>query len=444
MSNSSNLSFSSGLSKRAFFLGRVKEALERWNEEEAFAILFLNLDRFRLVNYGFSYAAGDQLILEVQAHLEKLLQPDDIITQLQADEFAILLRKGETVEKLVEAIQKSLEKPFKVKGQDVFVSTAIGSILAEPGDGVQPEELLRNASMAMHRAKAHGLGQYQKFEQTFRVRAAEEFDLESELHQAVERHEFQIYYQPIVALGSGDFKGFEALVRWQHPRHGFSYAAEFLALAEETGLIVPISDWVLHEACRQAEQWQQQFGNLLPIGINVNLSRKQFARPDLVEQIEHALNESNLAAPGLKLEIPETVLMENPGEASKQLARLKNLGVEIQLDDFGVGQSSLSWLNEFMVDVLKVDKNFLRRLTESKKTEEVVRAIVNLGHNLGLTVVAKGVETDEQLEQIKEMKFDYVQGYLLSEPLDSQSATEWLNEYVEVMNSQNQNETIEE
>ncbi len=421
-----------GLSKRTAFIGRLKEALDQPQPGQPVAVLCINLDQFQLINHTLSYNAGDQLILEAALRLGNCLQPENTLTHLAADGFAVLIEKGQTATEVVECIQLALAAPFNIKGEAIFVSASIGIAQGESGMVTLPENLLRNANLAMYEAQLRGPGHYAIYDQTMRVKAVERFDLESEMRRALKQNEFQVYYQPVVALGSGEFKGFEALVRWQHPQRGFLHPHEFMPIAEETGLSGPISDWVLREACCQSQDWQLRFGAKLPISIDVNLSAYQFADPGLLDQVEQALSLSGLNATQLKLEITEGVLMRDPELTVRQLVQLKVLGVQLHLDDFGKGNSSLGWLSRFPIDLVKVDKRFLLQMTAHSKTHQIIKAIVSLGHDLGIAVVAKGVETETQLEQIRDLKFDYIQGYFLSEPLSKQDAANWLTELIEV------------
>jgi diguanylate cyclase (GGDEF)-like protein len=418
-----------GLSKRGAFIAKLREVLSEARQHgNQPAVLFVNLDLFRLVNYELSYAAGDQLILEVGERLQTSLGSSDALLHLSADDYAVLVSAGEKARQVAARIQQALSQPFVVKDQHLYLSACIGCAHSNGAFDQSPEDLLRNADIAMRVAKSQGQGSYITFAPSMRVNVVQRADLEREMRRAIEHQEFRVYYQPIVALGAGEFKGFEALLRWEHPQRGMLQAGEFLEVAEETGLIVPISYWVLHNACKQTGQWLKEFGEKLPLSVSVNLSTKQFYNPHLIKYVEHALHNGGVSTGHLRLEISESVLMQNPEQALRQLVQLAELGVLLVLDDFGIGNSSLGWLHRFPMKVLKIDKSFLGRMVGSSKTVGIVQAIVTLGHNLNMMVVAKGVETDEQLERIRELSFDYIQGNYLSEPLDSYNASGWLND----------------
>jgi len=308
--------------------------------------------------------------------------------------------------------------------------------------------LLRDADTAMYRAKSLGRACHEVFDRTMHLRAVELLHLETDLRRAIERQELQLYYQPIVSLTTGKIHGFEALIRWQHPERGLISPAEFIPVAEETGLIVPIGLWVLREACQQTQKWQKQFSDNFPLTISVNLSGKQFSQPDLIEQIEQILQATSLDARSLKLEITESVMMENAESAAKMLLKLKALGVQLHIDDFGTGYSSLSYLHRFPIDQLKIDCSFVKRMGVDDESAEIVRAIVTLAHNLGMHVTAEGVETAEQLMHLRTLECEYGQGYFFFKPLTEKvveklilTEQQWYESYeclsCEVENSRN-------
>lgn len=352
------------------------------------------------------------------------LRSGDTVARLGGDEFTILLNDIQDLSDVihvVERIHNELKSSFNLSGYEVFTTASIGIALSTTSYS-QPEELLRDADIAMYRAKALGKARYEVFDKDMYASAVTRLQLETDLQHAIERQEFRLHYQPIVFLETGKIHGFEALVRWQHPDRGLIYPVEFIPVAEETGLIVPIGQWVLREACRQMRIWQEQSFTTLPLTTNVNLSRRQFVQPNLVEQIEQILQETNLNAHNLNLEITESVIMENAATATSMLLSLRTLGVQLHMDDFGTGYSSLSYLHSFPINTLKIDRSFISRMGQDAENLEIVQAIVTLAHSLGMKVTAEGVETAEQLAQLRVLKCDYVQGYFFSKPVNSEMA----------------------
>ncbi|MCA1849750.1 MAG: GGDEF domain-containing phosphodiesterase, partial [Acidobacteria bacterium] len=324
-------------------------------------------------------------------------------------------------------IQEGLATPFNLSGHEVFTTASIGITLSSQGYD-RPEDCLRDADTAMYRAKALGKARHEIFDRSMHERVMALLRLETDLRRALEREEFRLYYQPIVALETGQITGFEALVRWQHPERGLVPPVEFIAVAEETGLIIPIGRWILHEACRQMRAWQAQFSATPPLAVSVNLSSKQFSQPDLIEQVKHILEETGLDARSLKLEITESVVMENAASTTAMLFQLRDLGVKLYIDDFGTGCSSLSYLHHFPVDTLKMDRSFVSRMNAEDGDLEIARTIVTLAHNLRMKVMAEGVETAEQLAQLKALNCESGQGYLFSKPVEAMAAEAFLRE----------------
>ena len=415
-----------GLANRALFMDRLGHAVERArrHREFAFAVFFLDLDRFKLVNDSLGHLAGDRLLTEVGRRLKACLRAGDTVARLGGDEFTILLddmKDASDAVRMAERAQAELARPFDLGGHEVFVSASVGIALSAL-DYTRPEDILRDANTAMHGAKSLGKGSYKVFDATMHERALALLGLETDLRRAGERGEYRLHYQPIYSLGENHLKGFEALVRWQHPARGLLYPGEFLALAEETGLVVQIDRWVLREACRQISVWQQRYPAETPLCVSVNLSARHFAVPNLVEYVGLVLEESGLDAGCLKLEITESVLMSDAESVAGTLRRLKELGVELQLDDFGTGYSSLGYLHRFPVDVLKIDRTFVSRIGPGGANSEIARAIVTMAHSLGLSVVAEGVETADQSAELKVMACEYGQGHLFSAAVDSACA----------------------
>ena len=417
-----------GLPDRALFLDRLDQFIRRTKRNDAytFAVLFVDLDRFKNVNDSLGHMMGDQLLVSTARKLEACLRPGDTVARLGGDEFAILLDDVKDITdatQLAERIQNRLIIPFSLNGQEVYSTASIGIAFGNrANDNV--EELLHNADVAMYRAKSEGRARYEVFDTAMYARAKKLLQLEAELHRAVERNEFRVEYQPIVSLAMGTIVGFEALVRWQHPKRGSVPPGEFVSVAEDTGLIVPLGRWVLREACSQLARWQRSGrGTMLDLMMSVNLSVRQFNQPDLIRQIDGILKEFELDGSHLKLEITESVIMSNPDFAITVLKQLQGLKVKLSMDDFGTGYSSLSYLHKFPFNVLKIDRSFVSQMESSDKNEEIVRTIVNLAHNLNMEVIAEGVETYNQLDHLRALGCHYGQGYFFSGSMDAASAT---------------------
>ena len=413
-----------GLPNRALLTDHLQLSIDRskLNNGHLFALLFLDLDRFKNINDSLGHVAGDQLLIAIARRLEECLRPTDTAARLGGDEFAILLDGLEDYShaiQVAERAQKELTRPFNLNGHEVYTTASIGITLCSTGYE-QPESILRDADTAMYRAKEKGKARHEVFDLVMHAKAVTRLQLENDLRRAVERQEFQLHYQPIVSLATAKIVGFESLVRWQHPQRGMVSPLDFISIAEETGLIVELGLWVLREACRQTREWQQKDPSLM---ISVNLSGKQFTQPDLIDQIKRILDETNLDPRSLKLEITESVVMENADTASSMLMQLRALGIQSSIDDFGTGYSSLSYLHRFPVNTLKIDRSFISRMDEGDEETEIVRTIMTLATNLGMEVVAEGIETEKQLAHLKAMKCTYGQGYLFSKPVNAGDAT---------------------
>ena len=419
-----------GLPNRALFMDHVKMAIQRSRRAggRLFAALFLDLDRFKIINDSLGHMVGDQLLVGLARRLEACLRPGDTVARLGGDEFVILLEELTSEEDAIEVakrVQEAVTQPYQIGGHEVFTTASIGIALSSTGYE-RAEEILRDADTAMYRAKMLGKKRHVVFDKTMHDRAMQLLQLETDLRRAIDRHEFFVQYQPIVSLSTGRICSYEALVRWQHPERGLVSPGEFIPVAEETGLIVPLGQWVLGEACRQTRRWELDGALADGVTVSVNLSSRQFSQADLTEQVAGALRESGLAPDRLKLEITESMVMENIETAIGMLNQLRALGVGISIDDFGTGYSSLSYLHRFPINTLKIDRSFVTRMTDNAENAEIVRTIVTLARSLQMNVVAEGVETREQLARLRELDCDYGQGYLFSQAVAPDRALDLL------------------
>ena len=410
-----------GLPNRHLFMQRLGESLFRFNQGGGqFAVLFLDLDRFKVVNDSLGHHVGDELLVAVARRLQESVRTGDTVARFGGDEFAILLRDlDETADATAIAarVADAVAAPVNLSGYEVFTSVSIGIALASNGYE-RPEYLLRGADMAMYQAKGSGGLAWEVFDRGMHARALTRLQMETDLRRALHRQEFRLHYQPIISLATGRIAGVEALARWEHPDRGLVEPAEFIAMAEETGAIVPLGEWVVREACRQLAEWRAGLG--MEIAVSVNLSARQIAEPGLVEGVRAALAAAGLAPSELKLEITESALLETAA-AESVLADLRALGVEMQLDDFGTGYSSLSALHRLPMRALKVDRTFVSRMEAGNASSQLVRTIALMARGMELTVIAEGVETAEQLAEVREIGCDYAQGYLISRPLPAEA-----------------------
>ena len=415
-----------GLANRTLFLDRLGQAIEHTKRraEYAYAVLFIDLDQFKVVNDSLGHLIGDQLILLVAQRLKDSLRSSDTIARFGGDEFEILLDvtgAEKTVLTVTDKIQEVIRLPFRIEGHEVYITASIGVLVSLEGYDLA-EDVLRDADLAMYQAKALGKGRSEIFDINMRTQAFLHLAVENELRRALDNHELQLYYQPILSLESNRLVGFEALLRWHHPMRGILLPEEFLSIAEESGLILPISNWVLNETCSQLKHWHEQFPDLKDLTVNVNISSKQLLQPNFIERVATALDTHKLKAEYLKLEITEAALINNYARANEVFAELKNLGVQLQVDNFGKGHSAPGYLHQFPITTIKVDKSFIEGMGKGSGTTDLIRAIVSMSRELGIEIIAEGIETGEQLEELKELLFDFGQGYLFSKPLDVESA----------------------
>lgn len=418
-----------GLLNRASLEERLSKAIERSVREEGyqFSVLFLDLDRFKNVNDSLGHAVGDLLLVATAKRLKRCVNPTDTISRLGGDEFAILLDSiddAEEATRRAHRIQQEISKPFELHGHELFSTVSIG-IVHQPGRYDLSENLLRDADIAMYRAKDLGRARHELFEVDMHSKIVSRLNLETDLRRAVEKEEFLVHYQPIVSLDTGGIVAFEALVRWQHPQRGMVSPNDFIPLAEETGLIVPIGLQVLREACLQMRSWQFRFPDRLPLTVDVNLSGVQLTQPDLLSQLTDVLRETGIDG-RLRLEITESTIARDEELATETLAQMRKLNVHTHIDDFGTGYSSLGTLHRFPVQGLKIDRSFVSRMRDIGDDTEIVQTITTLAHNLGMDVVAEGVETAAQLARLRSMGCDYAQGYFFSKPVDGTAAGELL------------------
>jgi len=408
------------LPNRALFLTRLESLLERARRDprQRFAVLLMDLDRFKTITDSLGHLAGDRLLVAIARRLEACLRPGEILVRFGGDEFTLLVedvRDARQATRLAERIQAALVAPFVVDGNEVVMSATIGIVLGGAGHD-KPEALLRDADTAMYRAKALGRGRHQFFDEAMHREAVDALKLEMEMRRGLARGEFRLYYQPIVSIGTGQVRAVEALLRWQHPERGLLLPESFVPLAEDTGLIVPLGAWALRESCRQLAAWDAQ-GAERPLGLTVNLSPRQLSQPDFLDEVSRTVEESGLQNRRITLEITESVIMDDSVVAAGLLTRMRDREMQVSIDDFGKGHSSLSQLHRLPFDVLKIDRSFVSAMGLRAGNREIVRTIVELGHNLDMRVVAEGVETAEQLAVLRHMGCDDAQGYLFSPPM---------------------------
>jgi diguanylate cyclase (GGDEF)-like protein/PAS domain S-box-containing protein len=412
-----NRSYATDLLRRA--IARAKR-----NREQQFGVLFLDCDRFKVVNDSLGHHAGDSLLRLVAGRLNGCVRPGDVVARLGGDEFVVILEgvkdEAEAIS-VAERIQHSLAQPFYLDGRELFMSVSVGIAMSQPGVE-RPEDYLRDADLAMYRAKLRGRARHEVFRADMRAGAVLQMSLENDLRHSMDRGELRVMYQPIWSLASGRIVGFEALVRWDHPTHGAMQPADFIPIAEETGLILPLGEWVLRQACQRLSHWNTGVVADEPVWMSVNVAARQLTHPGLLEVVKNTIAESRIEASRLKLEITESMIMADAVAAVGALEQLKSLGIHLLMDDFGTGHASLSYLHRLPISTIKIDRYFVGRIDSNSECLEIVRTILNLSRSLSMDVVAEGVENAAQREVLQSLGCEYVQGYLLSPPLDADAA----------------------
>ncbi len=423
-----------GLPNRGFLSSLLERAARRVRRRKdyQFAVLFLDVDRFKVVNDSLGHETGDQLLTGIAQRLERCLRPGDVVARLAGDEFCILVdgigELGDAI-RVAERVHHELKTPFVLNGHRVFATVSIGIATSESGEG--GEHLLRDADTAMYRAKARGRARFEVFDRDMHARAMQLLEMETDLRTALEEGQFLLAYLPVVSLDNRRISGFEALARWEHPVRGLVSPAEFVPVAEETGVIIPFGRWVLREACAQMGRWMERFPERSDLTISVNMSARQLQQADLVDDIQQALTETGIEPQQLKLEVTETVLMNDPDFSTGVVQRLSDMGIQVQIDDFGTGYSSLSYLSRLRIDTLKIDRSFISSIGEPGERAVIVEAIIRLARDLGIHVIAEGVETAEQLESLRSLACEHGQGFLFSQPVTGDDAGDLLGGQVE-------------
>jgi diguanylate cyclase (GGDEF)-like protein/PAS domain S-box-containing protein len=415
------------LPNRALFLDRLQHLFQRARRSlgsPQFAVLYLDLDRFKTINDSLGHQVGDELLVATARRLERCIRPGDTLARLGGDEFTVLLddvRSEADATGVAERIHQEVAAPLQMQGAEVFTSVSVGIALSSAGYQ-SPEDMLRDADTAMYRAKAGGRAGHQVFDGDMHRRAVSSLKLETELRRALERQEIVPYYQPLVDFDTGAVFGFEALARWRHPTSGMLMPDLFIPVAEETGLVVEIGAWMLAEACRQMREWQQSYPDWSTLGISVNVSGRQLAQGGIAADVERVLAATGLDPACLTLEITESALVHSLSAGAGVIQRLHEMSIGLHLDDFGTGYSSLSYLHTFPVQALKVDRSFVNRMNQASQQSAIVKAIVSLAHDLGMEVIAEGVETRAQLDALRALRCRRGQGFLFSKPLPAEQA----------------------
>jgi diguanylate cyclase (GGDEF)-like protein len=420
-----------GLPNRALFMDRLQHVItasQRRPGHHYYAVLFLDMDRFKTINDSLGHTIGDQLLVMVGRKMADCIRPGDTVARLGGDEFAILLEnisEPPRAADVAERVQKKLAAPIDVKGHEIFTSVSIGIALAAQRYE-RPEQVLRDADVAMYEAKGRGTSCYEIFDAKMHANILDRLQLETDLRGAIDHKEFILYFQPIIDLNMKRLTGFEALVRWNHPKRGLIYPLEFIPLAEETGLIYPIGEWILHEACRELKLLQVRYPVQPPLTMSINISSKQFNQQDLVRKLSGFLTGTGVDPHTLALEITESMIMENVDAAIETMKQLRDMGIHLQIDDFGTGHSSLSYLHRFPVDALKIDRSFINKLSAEGANREIITSIISLANSLHCDVIAEGVEMEHQLSKIRELHCGFGQGFLFARPMAFHDIDAWM------------------
>ncbi len=418
------------LPNRTYFVSRLGEVLAhaRQGNGRPYSVLFINFDQFKMINDSLGHHVGDQVLVQMGKRLEVSLKTGDVAARMGGDEFAVLLHdtsNDQEVEAFIGRLQERLQHPFRIDGHEVFLSVSIGIVFHE-SHYVQAEEVLRNADIAMHEAKSKGKARHQFFENSMHRRAVKRLQIQNDLRRAVEHGDFELHYQPIVSLKTGDIHGLEALARWKHPTKGYILPTEFIAVAEDSGLIVPLGRWILRQALSQLQQWHMLFPLYQNLSVSVNLSVHQLVQSDIVSDVIQAIEYSRLAASCLKLELTESIVLDQTADILHQLNYLRQYGVEMHLDDFGVGYSSLSRLHTLPISTIKIDRTFVNDLKEQTEPTAIIRTILTLARSLKKQVIAEGIETLQQLLLLRSLETDAAQGYFFSRALPASQITKML------------------
>ncbi|VEP18575.1 Response regulator receiver modulated diguanylate cyclase/phosphodiesterase [Hyella patelloides LEGE 07179] len=414
-----------GLPNRTLLMDRIERSLQltKRNPHHLFALLFIDLDRFKIINDSQGHLVGDKLLIAIADILSEGLRDTDTLARLGGDEFVILLENINHLTdatKVADRINQQLQLSFNLEGQMAFTSASIGIALSSTGYE-NSSQILRDADIAMYRAKDKGKACYEVFDQAMYLETLKNIELEHNLRLALPQNELTLHYQPIISLKHGTLTGFEALIRWQHPQQGLIFPGDFISIAEDTGLIVPIGYWVLKEACQQLHSWQQKFAQIPGIDsfkISVNLASQQIQEANFIEKLDLILAETGLDAGCLRLEITERVLVDSGQNTQQNLAEIKRRQIKLSIDDFGTGYSSLSYLHCLPINNLKIDRSFINNLNIDTESFEIVKTIVTLAHSLNMDAIAEGVETIEQVNHLKALGCEYAQGYLYAKPLE--------------------------
>ncbi|MBU4334051.1 MAG: EAL domain-containing protein [Candidatus Omnitrophica bacterium] len=421
-----------GLANRALFFDRLAFFIERAKriKDYKYAVVFMDLDRFKVINDSLGHLFGDQLLIQIAEILKKNMRGNDTIARLGGDEFTILLDAVEDIGdaiRFAKRIQREITTSFNIKGHDIFVTASIGIAISTP-EIKRPEEILRNADISMYQAKAKGRSRHEIYRPEMHTTALNLFYLEKDLRNAIDNNEFELYFQPIISSESGKIIRLEALIRWNHPERGLVNPMSFIPLAEETGLIIDIGEWVLRQSCIESKKWQDSLN--IDIGVSVNFSARQFQFQNIAKLIQKVSKDTNVNLHNLEIEITETTAMKNIDYSVKVLNELRLLGLKISIDDFGIGYSSLSCINILPIDSIKIDRTFTRNIGGETKNVIIVENLISMAHNLKLKVVAEGVETPEQLQFLMEKKCDELQGYLFSKPLSCEKMYDFINKHI--------------